>query len=101
MMDFMEDYVRALRWFEDPANHAEAISIVAKYMKVPETDLQYLFTKDDYYRDPYAKPNIAILQSAMDVSKEFGVIPATIQVAPKYVDMSFVDEAEKRIKAAP
>ena len=101
MADFMEDYVRAWRWFEQPANHAEAVAIIAKFMRVPETDLQYVFTKDDYYRDPFAHPNIAGIQSAIDVSRELGVIPGTINVEAKYVDLSFVDEAERRIKADP
>lgn len=101
MADFMEDYVRAWRWFADPANHAEAVATIARFMKVPETDLAYVFTKDDYYRDPFMRPNPAGVQSAIDVSKDLGVLPATIQVAPKYTDLSFVDEAERRIKASP
>ena len=93
--------MRAWRWFEDPANHEEAVAIIAKFMRAPAADLQYVFTKDDYYRDPYSHPDIAGLQNAIDVSRELGVIPATIKVDPKYVDLSFVDEAERRIKAAP
>ena len=101
MADFMEDYVRAWRWFEDPANHEAGVAIIAKFMRVPAADVNYVFTKDDYYRDPFARPNIAGIQSAIDVSKDLGVIPATIKVDPKYVDLSFIDEAERRIKAAP
>ena len=101
MMDFMEDYVRAWRWFLDPANHEAAVKIVADYMKQPASDLQYLFTKDDYYRDPFMRANVPALQSAIDTSKELGVIPGTIDVAPRYVDDSFVAEAKKRIEAAP
>ena len=101
MNDFMEDYVRAWRWFLDPAHHAEAVKIVSDYMKVPEADLQYLFTKDDYFRDPFMHANIPALQNAINVSKDLGVIPNTITVAPRYVDNSFVDEAKKRIEAAP
>ena len=99
--DMIEDYVRAMRWFQAPANHAEAVGIVAKFMKVDPAQLGYLFTTNDYYRDPFARPNIANLQNAIDQSKSLGVIPATIQVAPKYVDLSFLDTARKRIEAAP
>ena len=101
MMDFMEDYVRAWRWFMDPANHAAAVKIVADYMKVPASSLDYLFTKNDYYRDPFMRPNIDTLQNAINVSKELGVIPTAITVAPRSVDLSFVAEAQKRIEAAP
>lgn len=99
--DFIEDYVRAMRWFEAPANHAEAVGIVARYMKEDPAQLDYLFTKQDYYRDPFSRPNIPNLQSAIDQSKSLGVIPATIKVLPKYYDGSFLDEAQKRIETAP
>ena len=101
MMDFMEDYVRAWRWFMAPENHAEAVKIVAGYMKQPEADLQYLFTKEDYYRDPFMQPNIPALQNAINVSKDLAVIPSTITVSPSYVDLDFVNEAKKRIEASP
>ena len=99
LMDFFEDHVRALRWFQDPANHKEAVGIVAAFMKKPPAELDYLFSDKDYYRDPYAHVNAAGIQSVIDVSKELGLLPATIQVVPKHVDDSFVAEAERRIKA--
>jgi NitT/TauT family transport system substrate-binding protein len=99
LMDFFEDHVRALRWFQDPANHKEAVGIVAAFMKKPPAELDYLFSAKDYYRDPYAHVNAAGIQSVIDVSKELGLLPATIQVAPKHVDDQFVAEAERRIKA--
>lgn len=100
LKDFMEDYVRARRWFVDPPNRAEAVGIIAAFMKADPKTLAYVFTKDDYFRDPYGKPDLAALQSAIDVSAELGVIPGRIEVTPKYADTSFVDEAERRIKPA-
>ncbi len=99
--DFFEDFVRAMRWFAEPSNRTEAIAIIAQFMKVEPSELSYLFTKDDYFRDPFARPNIANLQNAIDVTKSLGVIPASIQIDPRYVDLSFVDAARKRIEAAP
>lgn len=101
VQDFVEDTVRALRWFEDPANHAEAVAIVARFMKVEPKDLDYLFTHDDYFRDPWARPDIASIQKVIDASKQLGVLPATIQVAPQHVDADFLAEARKRIEASP
>jgi sulfonate transport system substrate-binding protein len=98
LMDFFEDHVRALRWFQDPANHKEAVAIVAAFMKKLPAELDYLFSEKDYYRDPYAHVNAAGIQSVVDISKELGLLPATIQVAPKYVDDSFAAEAERRIR---
>jgi sulfonate transport system substrate-binding protein len=100
LKDFMEDYVRARRWFTDPPNRSEAVGIIAAFMKADPKTLDYVFTKDDYFRDPFGKPDLAALQSAIDVSAELGVIPGRIEVKPKYADTSFVEEAERRIKSA-
>jgi len=99
MEDFVEDYVRAMRWFAAPENRAEAVAIIAGFMKVEPASLSYLFTKDDYYRDPFSVPNIPALQGAIDTTKQLALIPAAVQVAPKYVDTSFVETARKRIEA--
>jgi len=101
LYDFFEDHVRAMRWFTDPKNHDEAVRIVAEYMKQPPQNLSYLFTERDYFRDPYLFPNIVNLQSSIDVAKEVGMMPTAIEVAPKYVDLSFVTEAKRRIEADP
>jgi NitT/TauT family transport system substrate-binding protein len=100
LKDFFEDYVRARRWFVDPQNRAEAIATIASFMKADAKTLDYLFTPDDYFRDPFGKPDLAALQSAIDVSADLGVIPGKIAVMPKYADTSFVDEAQRRIEAA-
>lgn len=97
LKDFFEDHVRAMRWFTAPENRAEAVRIVAGFMKQPPEGLKHLFTKDDYYRDPFLMPNVPNIQSSVDIAKEVGLLPATIQVAPRYVDTSFVEEAKRRI----
>ncbi len=97
LLDFFEDHVRAMRWFTDPANHQEAVAIIAKFMKQSPDDLAYLFTDQDYFRDPYLIPNVPGIQSIVDVSQQIGLLPQRIEVAPKYVDLSFVEEAKKRL----
>jgi sulfonate transport system substrate-binding protein len=99
LLDFFEDHVRALRWFEAPENHGEAIRIVANFMKKTPEELDYLFSENDSYRDAFAHVNAEGIQKVIDISKELGLLPATIAVAPKYVDDSFTKEAERRIKA--
>ena len=34
LADYMEDYLRSLRWYLDPANHEEAVAIVANFTKL-------------------------------------------------------------------
>ena len=99
LYDFFEDHVRAMRWFADPKNHDEAVRIVATFMNQPVQNLNYVFTDHDYFRDPFLFPNVKGIQSMVDVSHEVGLAPARIEVAPKYVDVSFVEEARRRIEA--
>ncbi len=100
MTDFMEDWVRAMQWFQAPPNRAEAIGIIADFMKVPAKSLDYLFTQQDYYRDPWSRVNAPGIQRAIDAAQTLGLIPAALPVAPKYVEYRFTDEAETRIKSA-
>ncbi len=63
MVDFMEDAVRAARWYLDPANHAEAVEIAARVSKRPAASFdKWLFVKagqqGDYYRDADMKPDL-------------------------------------------
>ncbi len=96
MVDFLEDYLRALRWYNDPAHHDAAVRTVAAFMKVPpERFASWVFSKQDYYRDPEARVDVAALQKNVDVQHEVGFLKNRLDVAP-YVDMSLVDEAAKR-----
>jgi NitT/TauT family transport system substrate-binding protein len=99
MMDFFEDHVRAMRWFNDPANRTEAVKIVADFMKQPPERLGHLFTQKDYYRDPFLFPNVKTLQDSLNVIKEVELAPQVITLEPRYVDLSFVQEAKRRIEA--
>lgn len=100
VQDFVEDYVRANRWFADPANRKEALQIIGDYMKIKPEQLEHLYTEKDYFRDPYGMPDYAALQSAIDVSRDAGILPDTISVK-KYSDPGLVDEARRRIIASP
>jgi sulfonate transport system substrate-binding protein len=99
LVDYMEDYLRSLRWYLDPANHKEAISIVANFTKqTPEHFEPWLLTKEDQYRDPDGRPNLEAMQHDIDVQKEFGFIPERVEVA-KYADLSMIEAANKRLAA--
>jgi len=100
LMDFFEDHVRAVRWFSDPKNHDEAVKIIANFMQQPPDTLGYLFTKGDYFRDPFMVPNIKALQESIDIAVDLGLAQRGITVDPDYVDLSFVKEAQKRIEAS-
>ncbi|TKT69201.1 ABC transporter substrate-binding protein [Aquamicrobium sp. LC103] len=99
MMDFFEDHVRAVRWFTDPDNREEAVGIIARFMQQSPDTLTHVFTKKDYYRDPFMFPNIETLQNSIDIAVDLGLSPQGLAVAPDYVDLSFVEEAKRRIEA--
>ena len=52
MIDFLTDYMRAVRWFLDPKNRKEALAILAGVTHKPLQDLQFAFTAHDFYRSP-------------------------------------------------
>ncbi len=96
--DFFEDFIISLRWFLDPKNRDEAIRVLARFTKLPEEQFaSWVFTKDDYYHDPSARPNIAALTQNLATLKEIGFLPQALDPKP-YVDLSFIDEAARRLK---
>lgn len=97
LVDFFEDDIRATRWFIDPANHAEAAEIVARFIKVPAERLGWVFTKNDLYRDPSLQPDLPAIQKNIDMLTEFGFIKEKIDVAA-HADLSLVAEAAKRLQ---
>ncbi|HLI21373.1 MAG TPA: ABC transporter substrate-binding protein [Stellaceae bacterium] len=102
MVDFMEDALRAERWYFDPANHADAVKIAVEATKIPAPVWDsWLFKKDgekgDYYRNPDGLPNVSGMQKTIDEQVKYGYLKQGIEVK-KYVDLSLVQEADKRLK---
>ena len=102
MVDFMEDSIRAVRWWLDPKNHKEAVEIAARVSKRPAASFdKWLFVKagqdGDYYRDPNLVPDLKALQANIDLTHQLGLLKASVNVA-KHYDLSIVREAGKRMK---
>ena len=102
LVDFMEDAIRAVRWYLDPKNHKEAVEIAARVSKRPAAAFdKWLFTKNgqngDYYHSPDMLPDLKALQANIDLQKELGLVKASIDVQ-KHADLSLAQEAAKRIK---
>lgn len=98
MTDFMEDVIRARQFYLDPANREEAIAIVTEFTKQPRNFYDsWVFTEEDAFRDPEAKPNVTALQSNIDLQFEAGFLKSKLDVAP-LVDLSLVEAAAARIK---
>jgi NitT/TauT family transport system substrate-binding protein len=98
MVDFMEDVLRARRFYLDPKNHKEAVDIVSNFTKQPPEFFEsWVFTNKDNYRDPDGLPNLAAMQSNVTKQKELGFLKSDINVA-KHADLSITKEAGERIK---
>jgi NitT/TauT family transport system substrate-binding protein len=97
LVDCMEDMLRIERWYLDPANHAAAAKIAGELLKMPPERLGWLFTRQDYYRDPDMMPDLAALQRNVDTTAEMGFIKSRFDVK-QYSDLGLVEEAAKRLR---
>ena len=96
MVDFMEDTLRITRWFLDEKNHKEVMEIAGRITKQPPERYNWLFTKRDAFHDPNMLPDLAALQSNVDMTAELGYAKGSFDVK-KYSDLSMVEEAAKRL----
>jgi ABC-type nitrate/sulfonate/bicarbonate transport system substrate-binding protein len=100
LIDFLQDYIDATRRFDDPAHRDETVQLVSDVTKQPvDYYKNWVFTKEDYFRDPKGLPNLEALQANVDLAKKLGFLRTNLDVA-KYVDLSLAEEADKRIAAA-
>jgi NitT/TauT family transport system substrate-binding protein len=97
LVDFMEDTLRIVRWYLDPNNQKEVMEIAARVTKQPADRFTWLFTKQDYFRDPNMMPNLNALQSSINITKDLGFIRNSMDIK-QYADVSIVEEAAKRLK---
>lgn len=97
LVDFFEDAIRAVRWLTDPAHRDEVIAITADVTKLPKERLDFAFTKEDFYHSPDMRPEIALAQKEIDEFVALGVVPKPVKLEPRYVDLSLIEEAKKRI----
>ena len=79
LVDFLEDMVRIERWYLDPKNHAEVAKIASGFLKVPPERFGWLFTKQDYYRDPDGRPDLSALQSNVDDDRPESMFQVQLQ----------------------
>jgi sulfonate transport system substrate-binding protein len=93
----LEDAVRVARFLTDAKNHDEVVALAAKVSKQPAANLDYVFTKEDNYRDPNMLPNLDTFQRAIDIQRETGFLKNPVD-AKKLADLSLVKEAAQRIK---
>lgn len=98
IVDLLEDSLRLRRFLHDPAHHEEAVALVEKATKQPRDKFaSWIFTKQDYYRDPSGMPNLEALQNNIKTQHELGFLKTTIDIH-KFVDLGLVKTAASRLK---
>ena len=97
LVDFMEDNLRVVRWYLDPANQNEAAQIASKLTKIPAERFSWLFTEQDYARNGNLMPDMKALQANVDATQQLGFIKSKLDVQ-KYTDLSLIQEAAARLK---
>jgi sulfonate transport system substrate-binding protein len=97
MVDLMEDTLRIVRWYLDPANHKEVMQIAARVTKQPPERFDWAFTERDYYHDSSMLPNLEALATNVAMMKDLGFVRSGIDVR-QHSDLSIVKEAAARLK---
>ena len=97
LVDFLEDSLRILHWYLDPKNHDAAAEIASQLTKQPPERFGWIFSKDDYYRDPNLMPDLDALQRNVDMTHDLGFVRASFDVKA-HSDLSLIQEAAKRLK---
>ena len=97
VVDFLADVLRSRRFYFDPANHAEAVKVVADFTHEPADSMSdWLFTDKDHFRDPNGIPNLDAVQSNIDLMAQMGFLKTSIPVK-NYADLSLVRDAGKTL----
>lgn len=99
LTDLLEDYVRAIRWFDDPAHRDDALQIVAGVTKRPVSlfDKWLFIPGKGYYRGPDAMPDINAVTANVHLQHELGLVKAEFD-AKDYADVSLLKAATARLK---
>jgi len=97
IVDFLAGHMAAVRWYLDPRNRDEALSLTVAFTRQSPEALAYAFTKDDVYRSPDLLPVIPPVQKDIDLAVSMNMLPARIEVAPRYVDLSLIAEAKAQL----
>ncbi len=97
LIDFFTDYMRAVRWLLTPKNRDEAIALTVAVTHKSAKDLDFAFTKHDFYHEPNMVPDVGAVQREIDEDVKLGVLPKRVQVSPNYVDLSLIKAAKERL----
>ncbi len=95
--DFFADMLRITHWMLDPAHRDEMIKLMSDFTKQPQSAYgSYLFTQQDFFRDPDCVPNLAALQANLETMKQLGFMKTQVDVRG-HADLSLIADAKQRL----
>ncbi len=97
IVDFLAGHMAAVRWFLEPRHREEALALAAAFTKQSPAALAYAFTDEDVYRSPDLLPVVPPVQKDIDLAVSMNMLPARIEVAPKYVDLTLIADAKAQL----
>ena len=99
LTDLLEDYVHAIRWFDDPAHRDAALQVVADVTKRPVALFEkWLFIPGKgYYRGPDALPDVDAVTANVRLQHELGLVKTEFD-ARDYADLTLLKAATARLK---
>jgi len=99
LIDFLQDYVRAIRWYTNRANRAKALEIISRFTKQPQSVFEdwVLVPGKDYYRDQDGMPDLDMVTANIHVEKELGLVKEDLD-AKDYADLGPLKEALAGLK---
>ena len=98
LVDFFEDYIRAQRWFLDPANRTEALGLLAEATKRPAAQFEWALNgNNDYFHTKDLRIDKKVFQRTIDQIHEAGFIKQPFDASP-YIDELIINEAAARLK---
>jgi NitT/TauT family transport system substrate-binding protein len=98
IVDYLEDTLRLLRWYGDPAHRGDAVKAIAEFTKQPASAFSsWMFVPgQDFYHDPNGLPDLDALQANIAMQRDLGFIKNTLDVKP-LTELGYVKEAARRI----
>ena len=99
MVDFMEDYLHALRYLSDPAHHDEAVELIAEATKQKPALYAGLGVHQARLlpRSPRRCPISSALQANVESAAQARLSAQTASTVKKYADLSLAKEAARRL----
>ena len=97
LTDMLEDSLRIVRWYLDPANHREVMEICGRITRQPAERFEWAFTRQDNYRDRDMLPDLDALQHNVDMTHDLGFVGRSFDVR-NYADLSVIREAAARLQ---